>query len=297
MTSTCFTRAGRVILALSLATLAAPTLAQEPPAGEPAQPQASRADLGPANDLVRSGAYAEAERVLAELQATHPDDPRILLMRGELLLALDRPDEAVSLLRRCIELDPVRERAHFQLGSALRATGDAQGALAAYGSELALTEDARVKVMAHLNRSVILQGLQDPAAAAAELRAALELDPTRMEAYGDLFHILLEAGRLDEAAEVLERGLAAGFRSAPHFHALGARHFGAGAHEKAAAAFRQALEINPDLAETVRSLATTLDKLGREAEALQQLRRYLELRPDDPDAPRIAARIRASGPR
>jgi tetratricopeptide (TPR) repeat protein len=229
------------VLSLVLAaSCAAGALAQEP-----APSPATRADLGPANDLVRSGAYAEAEKVLRELQQSHPDDPRILLMRGELLIALDKPAEAIALLRRCIEIDPGRPRAHFQLATALQATGDPEGALAAYAQELPLTEDPRVQVMAHLNRAVILQGKGDRTAAADELRVVLELDPERREVYGDLANLLLEAGRLDEAAAILDQGLGAGFRSAPHFNTLGSRYYGAGSPEKALLAFERALEIDP----------------------------------------------------
>jgi tetratricopeptide (TPR) repeat protein len=249
-------------IALACAVLASLAVAEEPPAAQPTPAAAPRADLGPANDLVRNGAYAEAEKVLRELQQSHPDDPRILLMRGELLLALEQPAEAIPLLRRCIEIDPVRPRAHFQLGTALQATGDPDAALAAYAEELALAEDPRVKVMAHLNRSVILQQKGDRTTAADELSAVLELDPGRREVYGDLANLLLEAGRLDEAAAILDRGLGAGFRSAAHFNTLGSRYYSAGSPDKALTAFRRALEIDPTPDPEAARIAEHIRKAG-----------------------------------
>jgi Flp pilus assembly protein TadD len=59
--------------------------------------------------------------------------------------------------------------------------------------------------------------------------------------------------------------------------------------------FNEALRADPELAEAERSLAAALERLGRDAEAVQHLRRYLELRPDAPDAEAVAGRIKEAG--
>lgn len=258
---------------------------------EPAAPAEPRADLGTVNELVRAGSYAAAESSLAELQQQFPDDPRVLFMRGELLLALDRAGEALPLLQRCVELDPERQRLQFQLGTALQATGDRAGAIEAFGREIERNDDPRVQVLAHLNRSLLLQRDESWEAAAAEIEAVLALEPTRLEAYGDLATVYIEAGRLDDAARSLEAGGAAGFHSARHLYSLGARYLQDETWEPAAAAFRSALELEPDYPEATRNLAVALDRMGREDEALELFRRYLELRPDASDAAKIRERI------
>ena len=260
-----------------------PPTVQDEPAG---------VDLSQANELVRSGAYAEAERALAALQTEHPDEPRLLLMRGEVLLALGKQEQALPLLRRTVELDPERPRAHFQLATALQGSGDREGALEAYAEEINLNDDVQVQAMARLNRSLLLEQQQDWSGSAAELHAALELAPGRLEAYGDVASLYLRAGELDAAADSLEQGLARGFRSAKHQYILGARYYEKQAYEEAIKFLLQALEIDPGLAEAERSLAGALDQVGREAEALEHLRRYLELEPEAPDARRVRDRIR-----
>jgi tetratricopeptide (TPR) repeat protein len=283
----------------ALLIAAAPGLAQD--AGSPAvgdDPEApapvARADLGAVNELVRQGSYPEAETALALLQEEFPDEVRVLLLRGEVLLALRRFDEALPPLRRCAELDPDRERIHFQLATALQVTGDLPGAIEAYGKEIELNDATDVKVMAHLNRSLLLEQERDWAAAARELEAVLLLEPGRVEAYGDIASLYIKAGEIDTAAERLNAGLGAGFRSARHMYSLGAQYLKNKSYDPASQAFRIALKIDPDYADATRNLAVALEQMGQEDEAVEQYRRYLELRPDAEDAAEITEQIRAA---
>ena len=65
------------------------------------------------------------------------------------------------------------------------------------------------------------------------------------------------------------------------------------AYDTAVEMLEQALAIDPVLAEAERTLAGALDQLGREEDALGHLRRYLELKPQAPDAQRVSERIRS----
>ena len=56
----------------------------------------------------------------------------------------------------------------------------------------------------------------------------------------------------------------------------------------------EAIAVDPTMAEAERSLAAALEQLGRQSEAAEHLRRYLELRPDAPDAEAVSDRIRAA---
>ena len=262
------------------------------PASVEENAQVVRVDLSEANELVQAGRFSEAEQLLLSLIEQSPDDLRIVLMRGEVLLALNRHADALPLLERVAELDGNRPRVHFQLGAALQATGDRQGALDAFARELELNPDPRVQVMALLNRSMLLEQQKDWIGSAAELEAVLELEPDRVEAHGDVASLYLRAGELDSAASRLAQGLECGFQSANHHYVLGARYYENKAYEAAVQALLQALEIDPGLAEAERSLAGALDQVGRGAEALEHLRRYLELEPEAPDAQRVRDRIR-----
>ncbi len=126
-----------------------------------------------ATALVRSGAYAEAEPMLAELaQAKAPAEPDWLLrMRVECLLALGRPDDARSLCRRRAEAGPV--------------AGAVQVAL------------AKCDV------------LEDRLPSAREsLEAVLAANPRDAEANALMGYVLVAQGRTDEARPYLKAALA-----------------------------------------------------------------------------------------
>jgi adenylate cyclase len=65
--------------------------------------------------------------------ALNPNDPRMLAQRGELMVWLGRPDEAVEWVQRAMQLDPLGANgfAHL-LGRALRADRRYEEAIAAY---------------------------------------------------------------------------------------------------------------------------------------------------------------------
>jgi tetratricopeptide (TPR) repeat protein len=289
---------------LLVALTALPAVGQEdtettpsPPA-DPATEQAAPEpgpDFQEVNELVREARYEEAEEALAAMQESFPDDPGLLLMRGEVLLALGRAGEARDVLQRGVDVGGDLPRMNFQLATALVATGEFDGALAAFAREIEVDENAEIRTMARLNRYMLFDRAERWDEAAAELEAVLLLQPERVEVFGDLASLLLRAGETERAAEALDRGRAAGFSSAAHYYSLGARMFSDEQHEAAVSAFSKALEIDPALAQAERSLAAALDKLGREEAAVEHLRRYLELKPDAPEAAAIAERIEAAG--
>ena len=114
-------------------------------------------DLTAANDKVRAQDFAAAEALLAELQKEFPEDERVLAMRGELLVALARVEEAIPLLRKVAEMTPERPNVHFHLGTALASSGDEAGAIEAFGTELERSEEPQVRLLSHMNRSLLFQ--------------------------------------------------------------------------------------------------------------------------------------------
>jgi protein O-GlcNAc transferase len=284
---------------LVMTVAAAQTEQRDPLTGEitiiDAEPEGPiRADLTEATELVRAKDYAGAESLLATLQQEFPEDPDLLMLRGELLLALRRADESIEVLRKAAELVPDRARLQFQLGSALVATGQADAAIEAFGKATEIGEDPQILVFSHLNRSMLFQEREDWEASATELEAVLALEPQRTPVYGDLVAMYVQSNRVDAAVDALERGDAAGFKSATHWYSVAARLAKDKEYERSVALFTKAIELDPEHAESERSLAAALEELGREGEAIPHLKRYLELKPDAPDSKAIAAKVKAS---
>ena len=93
------------------------------------------------------------------------------------------------------------------------------------------------------------------------------------------------------ATETLETAATVGFNSASHWYSLGAAWYREKAYAKALAALESCLKADPDHADGQRSIAATLEQLGRADQAVPHLRRYLELRPNSPDSDKIQARL------
>ncbi|MEZ5333032.1 MAG: tetratricopeptide repeat protein [Thermoanaerobaculia bacterium] len=99
--------------------------------------------------------------------AADAEDPAYRVQLGNVLLALDRPEEAVPELRAAVELDPRQQVSHNNLGVALEAAGEVEAARAAY-------------------------------------RSALRQDPTYLAARVNLALLELSQGRIDDADAALE---------------------------------------------------------------------------------------------
>jgi tetratricopeptide (TPR) repeat protein len=292
------------LLALALVlTAAAPIQAQkvDPLTGKVVEqappPEPVVADLTEANEKVKTQDYTGAELLLAALQTDFPEDEDLLALRGELLVALSRIDEAIPILRKVTEMAPERPRVHFQLGTALASSGDKSGALEAFGKELTFSKEPQVRLLAHMNRSMLYQQQRQWSEAASELESALELDPSQPQVWADLVTLYLDADDLDGALSALKNGTDAGQRSARHYYSVGARLFKAERFSDARNAFTEALIIEPTHARAVRSLAATLEKLGQEEAALELWARYLELAPEAADADQISQKLNSSGKR
>jgi tetratricopeptide (TPR) repeat protein len=260
-------------------------------------PEPEGPDLTEAYDRVKAQDFKNAEGILAGLQEAWPDDERLLALRGELLVALGRTAEAVPILRKVAAMAPERPRVHFQLGTALASGGDRAAAIAAFGKELEYSEEAQVRLLAHLNRSLLFQQERQLPEAAAELHAVLELDPARLQAWGDLTTLYLEAGDIDNAAAVFKEGYEAGHRSARHGYSVGARLFKAERFAEAIELFVLVLDAEPTHARAVRSLAASMEKTGNQQGALDQWARYLELAPGAADADQVLEKLKAAGKR
>lgn len=89
------------------------------------------------------GLTAEALEDARHAAADVPRDAAYRVQAGNLLLALDRPGEAVAFLAEAVRLDPVQPIAHNNLGIALERTGRPEEARAAYRAALRLAPGYR----------------------------------------------------------------------------------------------------------------------------------------------------------
>jgi tetratricopeptide (TPR) repeat protein len=163
------------------------------------QPTAASANAHRPGDL--SQALEHYRAALAE----KPADPELLDSVGQILVAMNRPAEAVPFLQQAVDAEPFSITARFDLASAYARSGSLKEAVEQYESLVQSgTADARV----HHNLGLALHQLGRDAEAAAAFERATALAPDEAPAWLGLALSLEAGGRRSEAAAALERYLA-----------------------------------------------------------------------------------------
>ena len=112
-------------------------------------------DMTEANELILEGSYAEAEEILARLSVEFPDDSGLLLIHGEVLLALQRADDALVILRKSEEIKPAQPRVSFQIASGLPPLGTK------VDNEICRLDHVQIMFNHHNGVACVTQALQD----------------------------------------------------------------------------------------------------------------------------------------
>jgi eukaryotic-like serine/threonine-protein kinase len=135
----------------------------------------------------------EALAHLREAQQRHPGDFWINYLLG-LFWAKDRPQEAVGYFRAAVAIRPTSDQAYTMLGRALRDSGDAEGAIAAFRQSVALNPNP--EVAKDLTTALSRKGGLEEARAAWE--KILELDPPDHDSWYGYAELCLFLGREDD---------------------------------------------------------------------------------------------------
>ena len=150
------------------------------------------------------GSFLEAKTRLDRVIAALPGDVEARLLRAKVLLALDRPEDAIIDAERAAELRPQSPHTWLTLAEAARKRGnEAQAREALDEAARHAGRDAAL----HIRLSWNAQMLGQEKKAEAYARTALALDPSLPAAYHQLARIFMQNGQTDEAASTLGRGL------------------------------------------------------------------------------------------
>jgi len=174
--------------------------------------------------VLRNQDYRSAVRLMQRTAACAPENARAHANLGAALLDAGRPEEAVAPLMTSLGLNPHAGLAYHKLGTAYLRLGQLDRALPFFQRAVELIEDVRCRD----SLGQVLSEKGDHAGAARQFEAALGLDPSQAGIHCRLARALLHLLRREEALE--------------HY--------------------REALRLDPGLAEARRELAALLDEPG-----------------------------------
>ncbi len=220
-------------------------------------PTVRLAPLALANLALGTGGESVAVDLLRQLQRDWPDDPQVLLALGVAQGRSSQFNEAGDTLRRVLTLDPSNGVARYNL-------------------------------------ALVAVGLQDWPAAEALLDETLQATPDDLASRLLLARVLEGEGRVEEAHDVLERGveLSPGDRTLRMARAALLAAYSPQSDE-AMAIYEQLVAEQTDDAGARRALAEVYINSARLEQASQQIERLLTMSPADPDLLLEAGRLRS----
>lgn len=231
---------------------------------------------------VQAGRLAEAGGLLERAVRVAPNNALYLSHLGDVYRCLGRRPQAVAVLLMAVARKPDFAEAVFNLALTFEEQGDVDAAAACYER----ARDLEPGLLQAGERLASLKGKGDGSAAGVGPAAARspESSLSASDALAALGETLRLGGRPDDAAVWYRVALRLNPRMANAYTALGAIHADAGRFDEAIDDLRRALEIDRSFHVAREYLATALGESGLLDESQAMYREAVALCPDDPAA-------------
>ncbi len=218
--------------------------------GGPALPFPGITILPMRRDYYKLGAaflwYGYPEPALPYLEQAlerSPENPRILLLVGQIHLRAGRLDQAEQALNKALLVNPNFAEALAELGGVSEARGDWPTALKQYQQALALKPDLLDTL---LNAAEAANHLGDTKLSEELLRRALKVYPDSADAANRLGLLCAKQDRSDEARTYFEQAIAKKRDYGGAINNLGVLYLKTGKVSDAIAAFQYGIQVTPD---------------------------------------------------
>jgi tetratricopeptide (TPR) repeat protein len=212
-----------------------------------AQPRNTRAYASIGRLYLRTKRYAKAKKVFRKVQDLEKNDPAVNFNIGLIYLEQKLPHEAIHLLRPLLSHPRYENRARYFIGMALEETGKFKAASREYQL---VSRSSREFIQARLRLSYLNFQMGDKKQAARILNELQSMAPGQEDIYLTKSYFYEEDNQWDRAIATLQTGLTKVRRPAEiHFR-----------------------------------LAVLYEKQKNRAGSIQQIKKVLELDPDNPDA-------------
>jgi Flp pilus assembly protein TadD len=228
-----------------------------------------------------SGDIRHAEEIADQLIARDIDVGAGEALKGLCCYRSRRFDDAVTHLRRAVEIRPRDVTAISNLGASLNELGNKGAAIAAFRRALKIDPANPGAV-----RNMVVAMMQENKAdeAIAVLRRALSVDSAFAAGYALFGDVERRRGRLLHARSHYCRALALEPENAEFWNGLGIAEMRRDQPVLAAAAYQKATELAPDRPEYFNSLGVALQVQGDVAGAVPAFEKAISLKPDHTDS-------------
>jgi tetratricopeptide (TPR) repeat protein len=200
-----------------------------------------------------------AEDRAALLRRALLDYPQDFWLHFDLGFYAKEAGEQAACYQAALAIRPDSHHAYVNLGAALAANGDLDGAIAATRKAIAI--DAK-NAIAYSNLAVVLKARGDLGGAIAELRKAIDCNPKNALLHNSLALDLHNHGDLDGAIAAYHQAIACDPRDVKAHNNLAAALKAKGDLDGAIATFRQAIAIDPKSAFAHNNLGLALKNNG-----------------------------------
>jgi tetratricopeptide (TPR) repeat protein len=241
------------------------------------------ANMQLALELRRNGQPAEAVRYWTAALALRPDNPGIYLNRGSALKAAGEVDAAIADYRHSLALAPQYFVVHHALGTTLHAQGRLDEAIAEFRAAIRLRDDP----IPHYNLGNALRDKGRLDEAIAEFRAAIATKqdfPDADKAHDNLGNVLAVKGQTEEAIAEYRAAIRINKDQPGAHYNLGNVLRDKGRRDETIAEYREAIRLKVDFPEAHVNLGTTLHAKGRLDEAIAEFRAAIATKQDFPEA-------------
>jgi tetratricopeptide (TPR) repeat protein len=231
----------------------------------------------------------EAERIATEVLAKDPNYIEGHILRGTVLFASGKREEAFTALNHAVELNPQRIESLLSLALFHRQVNDASKAEEVYKRALSINDRS---ALAHLEyaKFFVSQNRQDMAE--VEFKRAVEVEPTNREARRTLASFYLVNKQLDRA-EAAFKALAELDGDRPEGRAVLADFYATiGRYDEAANIYQEIVSASADYARGRHRLAELMLQRGDQAGASAQVEESLKRNASDREALILRARLR-----
>jgi tetratricopeptide (TPR) repeat protein len=239
--------------------------------------------------LFRSGRLAEAKRIARRVLADQPKHAQALHLLGVALSQQGNHTEGLRIIDAAMQIEEQSASIYNSRGNILVALQRFDEAVASYDKAIALTPDY---AEAFCNRGGALQELKRFDEALASYDKAIALKPNSAEAFCNRGLALQELKRFDEALASYDKAIALGPDYAEAFCSRGAALQQLERLDEALASYDKAIVLKSDFADAFCNRGAALQELKRLDEALASYDKAIALKPDYADGYKNRALVR-----